>query len=194
MLEWVLIFSLLILLIIIILRYLKLKDEISKIRGEIDQRSKELFDKWRKEEMEREREIIEKSMKVELEKWKREEEGRIREEAIKQSMSTTLGKVGEQLAPLLFFHGYNINLKDVRFIGSPIDFIAFKGLSDEKPEVIYFIEVKAGKSASLNDKESMVKKLVEEKKVEWITFHITKELPKLQGESKEETKELSEGI
>ena len=78
-----------------------------------------------------------------LEKWKMKEEAKIREEAIRRA--AIVGKVGEHLAPLIIFPNYGINPKDIRFIGTPIDFIVFKGLSDGKPEKIMFIEVKSGK-------------------------------------------------
>ncbi len=103
----------------------------------------------------------------------------IRTDAIQMSSTTILGKVGEQLAPLLLFENHNINLKDLRFLGSPIDFIAFKGLEEEKPEEVVFIEVKSGNSANLTKRERMVKKLIENKKVSWMTFHTKTELNNL---------------
>ena len=50
--------------------------------------------------------------------------------------------VREQLAPLLIFSSYGI---DLRFVGTPIDFIAFKGLSSGRLEEVVFIEVKSGR-------------------------------------------------
>jgi len=70
-------------------------------------------------------------------------------------------------------------------VNHPMDYIAFKGLSDKNPEEIVFIEVKPGTSR-LTDKERAVKKLVEAGKVKWITFHITKEIEKLKPIIEEE--------
>jgi predicted Holliday junction resolvase-like endonuclease len=112
--------------------------------------------------------------------WKEREEKRIREDAITRSTATILGKVGEQLAPLAIMSGYGVSLKEVRFLGSPIDFIAFKGLTDKNPEKIIFFEVKSGKSTALTPEERAIKELVEQKKVEWILVHVPTELEKLE--------------
>jgi len=109
---------------------------------------------------------------------KLEEEREIRRDAIKGSITTLLGRVGEQIAPLYMMKELGVSPRDLRFIGTPIDFIAFKGLSEGKPEKIIFIEVKASQSGSLTEKEKYVKSLVEAKQVEWITFNIRKEVEK----------------
>ena len=124
-------------------------------------------------------ESVKKEFEAEFQKWKQEEEEKIRNDAIQRSCSTILGKVGEQLAPLLLFENYGINLKDIRFLGSPVDFIVFKGLYDGNPEEIIFVEVKSGNSTNLTPRERMVKKLIEEKKVSWKTFHTKTEINKI---------------
>ena len=125
MLEWILIFLLLVIVIVLFIKY-------SRLKGEVEARAKSIFEKWKKEELEGLREEYEKKAeekaKVLLKEWKIEEEKRIREDAIKRSASTIIGKVGEHLAPLLIFSNYGINPKDLRFIGTPIDFIAFNRL------------------------------------------------------------------
>ena len=51
----------------------------------------------------------------------------------------------EHIVPYLL--GFNLNPKDIRFLGTPIDLIAFKGLNDPMEEIeIVFIEVKTGES------------------------------------------------
>ena len=64
----------------------------------------------------------------------------------------------------------------MRFIGTPIDFIAFKGLSEGVPEKICFIEVKSGKTVSMTTRERMVRDLVEAGKVEWLLIHLPTEM------------------
>jgi predicted Holliday junction resolvase-like endonuclease len=57
----------------------------------------------------------------------------IRKDSINRSRSTLKGKIAEQLAPVL--PGFLFNPADARFIGSPVDYIIFDGLtevSDEK--------------------------------------------------------------
>lgn len=60
--------------------------------------------------------------------------------------------------------------KDIRFLGTPIDLIAFKGLNGSEEIEIVFIEVKTGRSV-LSARERAVKKAVEEKKVSWRVFN-----------------------
>jgi predicted Holliday junction resolvase-like endonuclease len=78
------------------------------------------------------------------------------------------GKISEQLFPLLYEKAGN--LSDFRFIGSPIDYIVFEGLSDgdasnDKVD-IKFIEVKTG-NARLSSTEERIKNAVEDKRVTW---------------------------
>jgi predicted Holliday junction resolvase-like endonuclease len=143
----------------------KLEEERSKLMEQFQQ----MFEEWKRREMEN-------TVKVELERWKREKEKEIRRDAIKGSITTLLGKASEHVAPLYMLRELGIDPRDLRFIGTPIDFIAFKGLSDGNPEKIFFIEVKASQSGVLTERERRVKDLVESKKVEWITFNLRKEI------------------
>ncbi|MCR8501730.1 MAG: Holliday junction resolvase [Crenarchaeota archaeon] len=126
----------------------------------------------------------------ELMKWKSEVEKDIRKDAIQRSAAAILGKFGEQLAPILIFLNHGINPKDMRFIGSPIDYIIFKGLSDGKPEKILFVEVKTGKSSALTPREEAIRKLVESGRVEWQTIHVPLEIEGVLGEQGIELTEL----
>lgn len=157
---------------------------------EIEEKAEKLFEDWRKihlEDLRREYEEMAKSMAANLfNQWKMQEEENIRKDAIEKSASTIMGKVGEHLAPLLIFKKYNINPKDFRFIGSPIDFIAFKGLSEGNVEKIIFFEVKSGKSKVLSDRESAVKNAVELKKVEWQLFDLASEIQSINEREKED--------
>ena len=79
-------------------------------------------------------------------------------------MAITKGKVTEHIVPYL--PGFNIDPKDIRFLGTPIDLIAFSGLNASEEVEIVFIEVKTGQS-SLTPRERAVKKAVEAKRVSW---------------------------
>jgi len=98
---------------------------------------------------------------------RREEE--IRRTAIRQSRSVIEGRVSEQIAP--FLPGFSYSPSDARFLGSPIDFVVFEGLSDGRPMEIVFVEVKKGAS-SLTEREKAVRDLVEGKKVRWELYRI----------------------
>lgn len=96
-----------------------------------------------------------------LQEWKRSHEKEIREDAINKSVNTLLGKISEEFAPLFLVEQYDISPRDFRHLGSPVDFIGFKGLSDEdkEPEIIFF-DIKSGKTSSLTDRERKVREAV----------------------------------
>ena len=60
--------------------------------------------------------------------WKARYTRAVRQDAIQRSLAVTAGKVLEQLVPYL--PAFPFNPKDVRFLGSPVDFVVFDGLSD----------------------------------------------------------------
>ena len=97
------------------------------------------------------------------------------------------------MAPLIVAVKYGINPKDLRFLGTPIDYIGFKGLSDGNPEEIIFIEIKNSTKPSLNEREKAIKKLIEEKKVVFKTFNVKAEIRNINNLVKQEIeKELSQ--
>ena len=117
---------------------------------------------------------IEQRYRADLERWKIESAAEIRKDSVNRSRSTLKGKIGEQMAPLLPSFGYLP--ADARFIGSPVDYIIFDGLSavaDEKGSSIriVFMDVKHG-SATLSRTQRVIKKSVEERTITWQTLHI----------------------
>ncbi|MGB9706279.1 MAG: Holliday junction resolvase-like protein, partial [Pyrobaculum sp.] len=119
--------------------------------------ARRLFDEWRRQEEERLRAELEKAIeeryKTELERRRLEKEAEIREDAIRRSISTLLGRIGEQLAPLLMTQTLGVDPRDLRFLGTPID---FKGLSQDNPQEILF---RSGKTTKLTEKRQAVKRL-----------------------------------
>ncbi|HNX17779.1 MAG TPA: Holliday junction resolvase-like protein [Methanoregula sp.] len=120
---------------------------------------------------------IEARYRAELEKWKMEAATEIRKDSVNRSRSTLKGKIAEQMAPLL--PSFDYLPADARFIGSPVDYIIFDGLSgvaDEKSGTIriVFMDVKHG-SATLTRTQRVIKKAVEEKAVTWQTLHLADE-------------------
>jgi predicted Holliday junction resolvase-like endonuclease len=60
----------------------------------------------------------------------------------------------------------------VRFVGKPVDFIAFPGSAQGKPiEKIQFIEVKSGES-QLSAREREIKRAVENGSIEYVVYRI----------------------
>ena len=73
-----------------------------------------------------------------------------------------MGQVTEHLIP--YFSDFRYNPKDVRFIGTPIDFVVFDGMSDGDIKRIVFVEIKTSKTGSLSKREQQVKKVIQEKR------------------------------
>ena len=92
-----------------------------------------------------------------------------RQDAVSRSRAVIAGQTAEQVAP--FLKGFPCNPGDVKFIGKPVDFVAFPGLL-EKNEVseILFIEVKTGSSV-LSAREKEIKKAVEEGRVRYVEYN-----------------------
>jgi predicted Holliday junction resolvase-like endonuclease len=131
------------------------------------------IDRWRTEE----RQALETHLqqlagadaRMQFDRWKQQHEQEIRLDAIQRSSAVTRGKMTEHIVPYL--PGFDLDPKDIRFLGTPIDLIVFKGLNAAVEEIeIVFIEVKTGR-AVLSAREKAVKKAVEEKKVSWRVFN-----------------------
>lgn len=159
MIEWIFIILLVIVLIYLFWKYAELK-------GESENRGRELFERWRSTELE-----TQAKEKAELlfRDWMQQEEKRIREDAIKRSEAVVTGKVTEHLIP--FFPDFKYNPKNVRFLGTPVDLVIFDGLSEGEVKNIVFVEVKTGKTANMSTRERQVRDCVQNKNVIWEIIH-----------------------
>lgn len=84
--------------------------------------------------------------------------------ALKRSRRVLKGQAAEQLAPLAADFDYLPS--DARFLGSPIDYIVFDGLSDDHELEIVFLEIKSG-AAKLSTREAKIKNAVKAGRVRW---------------------------
>ena len=105
-------------------------------------------------------------------KLRREKRGRRHaiDESLERSRSVLRGQVSENFAPLL--PGFPFNHKDARFLGQPVDFLVFDGLSDSDGQAdvsLYFVEIKTGNSA-LSKREQAVRNAVIQNRVHWLTL------------------------
>ncbi len=157
--------------------------KISRLRIQVEQErlssqkiaedlAERLFNQWAEKSVNAIRseitEIVKKDYQVQLESWKKQEEKKIREDAIQKSINTLLGKIGEEFSPVLLSNRYGVNLKDFRHLGTPVDFVAFKGLSDEAGDMeVIFLEIKSGESSSLVKRERRVRDAVVNKRVRY---------------------------
>lgn len=92
-----------------------------------------------------------------------------KKDAIEKSRSVLKGQFSEHLSP--FEKDFPADPSECRFLGAPVDFIAFKGLNQKEVEEIIFVEVKSGNS-QLSKSERSIKKAVENKRVSFKEYRI----------------------
>lgn len=102
---------------------------------------------------------------VEFPQWKQEYERSIRQDAISKSRSTLVGKITEHFIP--FLPDFSYNPKDARFLGSPVDYVVFDGLSEEELKRIVFVEVKTN-LGTLTKRGRQIRDAIQAGKVERI--------------------------
>ena len=92
-----------------------------------------------------------------------------RKDAGNRQRSIIKGQISEVLAPWSI---ESVNsVKELNFLGSPIDFVGFKGLDGEGDIDIKFIEVKSGKSR-LNKNQRRIRDAVAAKRIEWVEVRV----------------------
>lgn len=90
-----------------------------------------------------------------------------REDTIKRSRSVLRGQASEHLAPFVI---KNTNPKDYRFMGNPVDYICFDGLSDvldktsNEIKLVRFVDIKTGKS-NLNKSQRRIRDAIKDGRV-----------------------------
>ena len=103
-------------------------------------------------------------------KWNQREEVELaRKDTSERQRTVIKGQISEVLAPWSI---ESVNsVKELSFLGSPIDFVGFKGLDGEGEINIKFIEVKSGKSR-LNKNQRRIRDAVAAKRVEWVEVRV----------------------
>jgi predicted Holliday junction resolvase-like endonuclease len=144
-----------------------------KTRAEND---RQFFDKWKKsgeEQLRKETyELANKEYELKLQKWISEKEDEVRKDAAERSRRVVDGKVNEQFSP--FLEEFDFDPKDARFLGNPIDFVVFDGLTQtDDIKNIIFVEVKTGKS-QLTVRQKKIKDAISEGKIVWKEIRIKK--------------------
>ena len=148
---------------LIVLAYLYINS-----RNQITGRAQELYDRWRDVDIayirEEQNRLATADAKLRFDQWLQDNEKQIREDAITKSQAVTMGKVTEHFIP--FLPEFDYNPQDARFIGSPIDFVVFDGLSEGDLRQIAFVEVKSG-SSTLTRRERWVRNVIQAGKIVW---------------------------
>jgi predicted Holliday junction resolvase-like endonuclease len=107
--------------------------------------------------------------RLEAEKGFRGNELAARGDAVKRSRAVLTGQIGEQLAP--YFPDFPCDPADARFLGKPVDFIAFSGASAGAIVEVLFVEVKTG-DARLSGPERALKDAVQAGRVRWVEYRL----------------------
>ena len=98
-----------------------------------------------------------------------------RKDSTNRQRAILKGQISETLAPWSI-DAVN-SVKELSFLGNPIDFIGFKGLDTDEDIEIKFIEIKTG-SSRLTKSEKRIKEAVLAKRIDWKTIHVS-ELPEV---------------
>lgn len=170
MLEMIIILILILILAAITIRYLQLATRI-------EQRARTMHENWRNHDLESIRnrlqeeseDMIRKEVAYQNRDWQMKEGERLRQDAIRRSRDVIHGKVTEHMIP--FFPAFPWNPSDARFLGSPIDFIVFNGLSEGEVREIVLVEVKSGSRKVLSSRERSVARCVERGEISFRIIH-----------------------
>ena len=99
----------------------------------------------------------------------RDREREIRQDSVDRSRATLSGQFLEKLAPHL--PDFPFDPTDVRFLGTPVDYVVFDGLAEGELQEIVFLEVKSGRS-TLRSSQRRVRDAVEAGAVRWDVYRI----------------------
>ena len=117
------------------------------------------------------RELIRKY--AQINKLKLEHEGQIkaaRKDSNDRHRSTIKGQISETLAP--WSMDCVNSVKELRFLGSPIDFVGFRGLDGDGDIDIKLVEIKSGKSR-LSKNQRRIRDAVESNRIEWVEVRVS---------------------
>ncbi len=166
-------------LLLLLIAYARDEHELSRLRERTLEEARKQYELWKSAELRADylklREEAMREAELTLQKWKTDEEKRIRDDAAQRSSSVKLGKVAEQLVPIALQNILGADLEDFRFLGSPVDYVVFRGLSKGSLAEVLFLEVKSGSVSNLSMREREVKRAIEEKRVGFLTYRLADE-------------------
>ena len=96
-----------------------------------------------------------------------------RADAINRSRASLGGKFSENLSP--YFPDFPFHPTEMRWLGSPVDYIIFKGMDNDAIEELIFLEIKSGKSI-LTAREKQIKKLIKKRKESWKEYNVKEDI------------------
>ncbi|MDD1728168.1 MAG: Holliday junction resolvase [Methanospirillum sp.] len=148
-----------------------------RLKTSLEERARVMHAHWRDHDLvsfqsrikEQAEDTIRRETDLQTRKWQNEEEQKIRRDAIRRSREVIHGKVTEHMIP--FFPSFPWNPSDARFLGSPIDFIVFDGLSEGEVREIILVEVKSGIKKVLTPRERSVERCISRGEVSFRVLH-----------------------
>ena len=171
---------LLLLLAVLVLAYLLYL--YCTLKSSFEPRVRKLFEQWKERELQSLRgqceALAQKHAALQLSQWKQENERAIRKDAIERSRAMTVGKVTEHVAPFLL--DFQHNFKDVRFLGTPVDFVVFDGLDAGAVEKITFIKITTEASPLLR-RERLIREAITRGAVAWEELRLYTSRPAANG-------------
>lgn len=140
---------------------------------------------------------IKETYEARFSEWKATELAKIvteeRADAVDTSRAVLKGKIAEQMAPLLPGFVAKYNPADARFIGSPIDYLIFKGMSkgndSDDPFEIVLLDVKTG-NAGLNPVQRKIEAAAVAKRVTFDILRVSEQLASGSNSTESDTKQL----
>jgi predicted Holliday junction resolvase-like endonuclease len=142
---------------------IRIKDLEARLKEEFYEKEQKYRDQINELKLKHQDEISE------LEREHTKQEKVFRQDAVKRSRNTLMGRLWETVAPYLPKFKYSPS--DMRFIGSPIDYIIFRGMNKKKIDKVVFLEIKSGDS-KLTEQEERLKATIKAGKVSWEEFRI----------------------
>lgn len=148
-----------------------------RLKAGLQERARALYEHWRDRDLSaitssmetRSSDTINREVELRSREWKHQEEEKIRQDAIRRSREVIHGKVTEHLIP--FFPSFPWNPADARFLGSPIDFVVFDGLSEGMVREVILVEVKSGARRVLSSRERSVEQCIRRGAVSFRIIH-----------------------
>ena len=86
--------------------------------------------------------LLKASMEAQYADIVRKTSDEVAKDAVRRSSAAIKGQIGERFAP--FSDGFGYEPADARFLGSPVDYVVFDGMTDGEIKGVAFVEVKVG--------------------------------------------------
>src|SRR4029077_15087341 len=115
--------------------------------------------------------------------WKARYTTAIRRDAVRRSLAVVTGKVSEQLVP--YWPQFPFQPRDARFLGAPVDFVVFDGLTEGAVRRVVVVEVKTEGAvrrlvcvevktgdARVSPRERGIRDAVDRGAVEWMELRV----------------------